>query len=128
MRSSEVSLRSCRRTSTLTNDLPSGAEEPEGGARGLRVLEHPVDDESEQLLGRPIFDQLAREEIERLELGEIAAGVGCAAGCSISFTGIEMVMLGEVSATASMRSVLCSAVSKTISVSPRRMRSPVRSG
>ena len=39
-----------------------------------------------------------------------------------------VVMLGDVSATASIRSVLCSAVSKTISVSPSRMRSPVRSG
>jgi hypothetical protein len=51
-------------------------EKSEGGARCLRVFEHPVDDESEQLLGGTIFDQFAREKVQGLELGEIAAGVG----------------------------------------------------
>ncbi len=52
------------------------AEQAERRARSLRVLEDPVDDEAEELLRRAVFDQFPRQEIERLELFEIAAGIG----------------------------------------------------
>ena len=48
--------------------------------------------------------------------------------CSMSPIGMAIVVFDFVSATASSRSVLCSALSKTISVSPSRMRSPVWRG
>ena len=60
--SSLESVWSCRRTSTFAERLAVGREEPERRARRMQMLHDALDDEAEQLVHRPVFDQLAGEE------------------------------------------------------------------
>ena len=53
-----------RRTSTLHERIAVARRAAPSAARdGLQVLHDPIEDEVEQLVHRPVFDQLARQQV-----------------------------------------------------------------
>ena len=125
MRSSELSVLSCRLTSTCVNDLPSGPRRPMA-TRDAWVCSRTRSTmkPNSSFIGRSSRSSRARA----LSVASLVRSPVSVRSVSMSWMGMAIVVFAGVSATARKRSVLCSDVSKTSSVSPRRMRSPPRSG